>query len=385
MADEEESKTSQGNPSDPSVDEPPKAEAAAEDEAAAQAGEDAEAGAEEPKNRRARRAAASQARKQRLRERREAEAVGLDAQEMIDDAVARSTDQTAKWLKRNSTIIQGVIVAGVVVWAGWGIYGWRLAKAQASASSEVAKAVAQERGLVTDEPAPEDDTDPRPRFKAEADRLNASRTAFEQAIAAREGTGAAKYAQLALAAVHLDEGKHDDALKTFQALSKDQLASSDPEFRGRALEGVGLAYEGKGDQASALTAYQELEKAGVSGFSELALYRQARLLQAQGKPDEAKKAAEKLNEQTKSLGPGQITYIGQMAKTLSEELGIAVPAAAMPEPGKITPEQLEELQRKIRESVGKSALATPTEPEPSESETTESETTESPKTAESEQ
>src|SRR5690606_25746447 len=136
---------------------------------------DASSAAEEPQNRRARRAAASQARKARMRERREAEAVGLGAQELLDDALVRSTDTAAKWLRRNSAILQWTLVIGLVSWAGWGIYGWRAASKKAAASDALALAVEAERGKIGDpaeqgRPNEQGVVDPTPIFEDKDER-----------------------------------------------------------------------------------------------------------------------------------------------------------------------------------------------------------------------
>src|SRR5690606_30212175 len=146
------------------------------------AGEEAAEGSGE--NRRARRAALAKARKQRLRERRDAEAVGLDTQEVIDEALVRSTDTVAKWIRRHSTLLQGLFVAGLVSWAGWGAYGLWAAKVRAEASDAVAKAIASESGRIGDpETAGQPDErgviDPSPVFEDDQARLTAAQAAFE--------------------------------------------------------------------------------------------------------------------------------------------------------------------------------------------------------------
>src|SRR5690606_20739242 len=96
------------------------------------------------------RTAAAQARKARVRERREAEAVGLDAQEMLDDALVRSTDTAGKWLRNNSTTLQWAVVLGIAGWSGWGIYNWQAQEARAEATAALAAAVDTERGKIGD-------------------------------------------------------------------------------------------------------------------------------------------------------------------------------------------------------------------------------------------
>lgn len=318
---------------------------------------DASSAAEEPQNRRARRAAASQARKARMRERREAEAVGLGAQELLDDALVRSTDTAAKWLRRNSAILQWALVIGLVSWAGWGIYGWRAASKKAAASDALALAVEAERGKIGDpaeqgRPNEQGVVDPTPIFEDKDERLGAAAGRFEQAATMRDGSGTSQYAVLGLAAVLLDSGRYDEAAAKYTAVQTSTFAQSDPELRGRALEGLALVHEAKGDPSAALAAYQELQKADIAGFTELAMYQQARLNQALGKTAEAKKLAlelrEKLGDVTDPIEVSK-SFVRSALEQLSNELGLepAKPPASKP----ITPLQLEELQRQVQEQI----------------------------------
>lgn len=328
--------------------------------------DDEGAGSEAPaagegENRRARRAALAKARKQRMRERKEAEAVGLDTQEVIDEALVRSTDTVAKWLKRNSTVLQVLAVVGLVSWAGWGAWGLWGAKVRAEASDAVAKALASVEGRIGDpteqgQPDEQGIVDPRPIFKDDQARLSAAETALVAASKVREGSGTALYAKLALASVELDQGKLDEALAHYQAVADSALAKDDPELRGRAIEGSALALEKKGDKAGALARYQELVASGKSGFVESALLEQARLQRDLGKLDEAKaslkQAREKLAATPGFDSPG--SYLRQRLESLASEIDPEL-AKTLRQPPQLTPERLRELQEQVKKALGNNA------------------------------
>src|SRR5690606_20261285 len=102
------------------------------------------------------------------------------------------------------------------------------------------------------------------------------------------GTGAAILARLAEGSLLLDARDADGALAAYTDVKDSPLAAADSEVKGRALEGIGFAYELKALAApaekethldAALEAFRELENAvEVKGFKELAIYHQARVL-----------------------------------------------------------------------------------------------------------
>jgi tetratricopeptide (TPR) repeat protein len=323
--------------------------------AADEAGADTEGAGE---NRRARRAALAKARKQRMRERKEAEAVGLDAQEVFDEALVRSTDTVGKFLRRNSTVLQGLLATGLITWAAWGGYGLYRAKVRAEASDAVAKALAMESGKIGDpeqagQPDEQGIVDPSPVFKDDEARLTAAREALQKAAALRENSGTAHYARLALASVLFDMGKLDEAIAAYQAVETSDFGKQDPELRGRALEGVALALERKGDQQGALARYQELVASGTPGFVLPALLDQARLQHALGKSEEAKATLKQFRDEfAKTHGDDtQPSYLSQRAEALTREVD-PVAAKELSKPPALTPERLKQLQEQVQKAIG---------------------------------
>jgi hypothetical protein len=86
------------------------------------------------KNRRIREEAAEKRRKKREAAERPAVArAGLDAGEMVDDALARGTHAIGGWLKRNFTILQWVLVIGLAGGVGFQIYRYHRDKTRPKA------------------------------------------------------------------------------------------------------------------------------------------------------------------------------------------------------------------------------------------------------------
>ena len=157
------------------------------------------AGPAQPENRRARRAAASTSRKKGHARHRAAAAsaktAGLDAGEMVDDALSRAADGSARWIKNHFNIVQWLIVASVAGWIGWQIYSWRSDKTAVKISDSLSEAVDAEFGRIG---SPDDEgkvdargsVDTRRVFSTDDDRLKA--TAADSYQACRHGARRAR-------------------------------------------------------------------------------------------------------------------------------------------------------------------------------------------------
>jgi tetratricopeptide (TPR) repeat protein len=332
---------------------------------ASTAGSDAET--EEAGNRRARRAAAARARKDRVREREEAQAIGLDAQEILDDALVRSTDTAGKWLKKNMNLLQWVFVGGITIWAGWGLYGWQQARAEAAASDKFARAANAQFGKVGADA--EKDTspeiiDPTPTFADDKARLEAAQSAFEESAKRKSGDGTGLYSRLALAAVLTDQGKFDDAKAQVDEVLASKLAQTDALLKAQASESLALVLEGKGDKAGALAVFEKAAiQPGISG--NVAKYNQARLLRDLNRVEDAKKIITDLYAQLppKEGMAGMFpNYVEQGVKALASALGVEPPK---PVPPAITPAQVKDLASSVQKAINEGAAKSePAEPVP---------------------
>ncbi len=268
---------------------------------------------------------------QRRREKREREtavARGLDAGEMVDDALARATHGATEFIRKHFNIVQWVIVLGIAGGIGWQIWSWRYGKNVAKASDELMQAVAAEQGLVgrTLDPALEGLV---PTFDTDEARLKQAEEEYREALELREGSGTAILAKLGLAGVLYDQGKHDEAIAAYEEVKGSELAKHDADVRVRALEGIGLSQEAKGDTDAALKTFRELENSEVPGMKALGLLHQARVSFSKGEKDKAKELAKQAQEHaTKELSPYQTA--GYLDSASRELLAAIDPSLAPP-------------------------------------------------------
>jgi tetratricopeptide (TPR) repeat protein len=301
------------------------------------------------RNQRIREEAAQKRRTRREGERRPASAAGLDASEMMDDALARTTHVAAGWLKRHFNVIQWVVVVAAAGGIGWQVYAHQKQKSAGAAGEALMAAVAKENGRVGDEDdgSPDPRTllaDMRPHFATDADRLAAAASAYK---AVDKGDNAKILARLGLAGVYFDQGKNKEALAEYRAVRESQLATQDSDVRARSVEGMGLAEEALGNTEGALKAFRELGNFDNASLSGLGLYHQARLAFAKGDKQQAqdllKKVLEKVapkQDSSKGMFGEAPGYVEQAAKTL---LATIDPNAVPASPRGLTPEQLKQL------------------------------------------
>ena len=289
----------------------------------------------------------------------------LEAGEIVDDALARTTQAAGEWLKRNANVVQWVVIVCIVGWVGYAIYSYRAGRASEQASAKLSTAIRAEGARIgSDETKADPQTglvETRPSFASEELRLKAAEQQY-RAIADGGTTSAATFAKLGLASVLYDQGKFADAKAAYQAVKDSKLASQDLGVKGRALEGVGISLEATGDKDGALKAFGELSNVDGLGFNALGAYHQARLAYASGSTDKAKeylKDAQKrldtlagtdTKDAKKSLGGGNSGYLQQAVRDLQRRVDpTAVPAAS---PTSLTAEQIQELSEQMGSGDG---------------------------------
>ena len=261
-------------------------------------------------NRQARRTAAAKARSNRKRERAESAAIGLDAGEMVDDALVRATDKISRLGRKHWNAIQWVIGLGLIGGLGFQVYTWYVRSVDARTTDALFEGALAEQGTIGD-PKDQGKPDsngliaPTPIFETEAARQAAALAAYQKAAELRPGTPAEGFARLGEGGVQLEQGKTDEAIGVYDRVAASSVARAHPQIRAGALEGRGLALESKGDLAGARRAFEELGT--LAGFENQALYQQARLAQAQGDLPAAKAALSKL---FKALGPPKAASLG---------------------------------------------------------------------------
>ena len=219
--------------------------------------------------------------------------------EMVDDAFARSTSAAGKWLRANFGKIQWVVLAGIAAAAGFAIYTSQVEKTAAAATDALVAGITVEHGKVIAEDKRSDEekeADPSKVYKTADERTDAALAAYRKAQAEHAGTAAALLAKLGEAGVLLDKRDWPGAIEAYNAVLASKLATADADVRGRAIEGVGLAKEGKGDLAEATASFKELQAIDERGFKELGMYHEARMLLAKGDKDKAKDLLKQIHD-----------------------------------------------------------------------------------------
>jgi hypothetical protein len=306
--------------------------------------------------------------KELLTRRKEAAAerrpVQLDAGEMVEDVLARATSGVTKWVRKNFALLQWGIIGAIALTGAVLFYLSRVEKKEGRISESLAVAVAADRGRVLEEDKRSDDEkelDPTRVFKTSAERADAALAAYNQVIDQHAGTGAALLAKLGQAGALLDKKEYGPALEAYSAVVASPLAGADADVKGRALEGMGFAKEGKGDLDGALETFKQLEAIDAKGYKELAQYHQARILIAKGDTEKAKELLKVAREKLSAPGLDQNTFQYLEAvidETLRKLDPSAVPARAQlggPKGSSMSPEELERLIQQARENAEKKA------------------------------
>jgi hypothetical protein len=281
---------------------------------------------------------------------------------MVEDALSRMTSGAGRWIRQNFHILQWVLLAAVVGTGGTLFYLSRVEKKEGTASATLIAAVAADRGKVLAEDKRSDEEkeiDPTRVFKSAEERSDTALAAYNKVIDEHAGSGAAILAKLGQAGVMLDKKDYPHALEAFSAVAASTLAGADPDVKGRALEGLGFAKEGKGDLDGALATFKELEGIDAKGYKELGLYHQARILIAKKDTDKAKELLKTAREKLQAPGVDGHTFQFLEAvvdETLRKLDPSAVPARTQlggPKGSSMTPEEIERLIKKARENAEK--------------------------------
>lgn len=289
----------------------------------------------------------------------------LDAGEMVDDALARGWASTIKWLRSNLPMIQWVVAAGLIGVSGYVGYTYFTQKKLGESSGLLASGAMAEAGYVmADDKRTDDDKelDPSLVFKTVAEREDKALASYRDAQAQHPGTGAAILAKLGEAGVLLDKREWDKSIEAYDAVLKTPLAAADPDVKGRAIEGLGMAKEGKGDLEGAAAEFRRLETIDAKGYKELSQYHQARLLMAKNTDEDRAKAKDLLKAaydklKEPSLDKKPMPYleksIEQALKVLDPSLVPDRDSMNSVRGGAMSQEELQQRLRKIQEELGK--------------------------------
>lgn len=178
--------------------------------------------------------------------------------------------------------------------------------------------------------------------------------AFKEARDNARTSAVKKASSLGIASTLLALGKFDLARKEYQALAADP--SGMIGMLHFIYEGLGFSYEGLGKTKEALEQYKKLESCEDGAYKQLGLYHQARLLEAEGKKEEARKLYVRIaadinaaQEMSPLLAFLQEKISDKEGVDLSpsffkgSDTGFGGPGAG----GELTPEKLEQLKKQL--------------------------------------
>jgi tetratricopeptide (TPR) repeat protein len=199
--------------------------------------------------------------------------------------------------------------------------------------------------------------DGKPVFKTREDRAKKAIEAFEATIKRDPKSQSAGWAQAGLAAIKLELGKHDEALKLYETAYAQHKAET-PVLAARALEGIAISLEAAGKTDEAVKRFEELK--GFAGGSEkdLAEYHLGRLKLAKGDRDGAKALLKPLYDRLgeRKEGVPQSRYLrGEVEIRLAEIDSSLVDKGAGGgggEPSQFSQEELQRLIEQLRQQQG---------------------------------
>lgn len=198
------------------------------------------------------------------------------------DKFQQAATQAASWIaaRRRRVVMLGAVAVGLVVILA--IVSALRTRRDEQAGAAAADLLSVMSGEVSAVPLP---GLPGPFFPTEEAKQRAIVAAADRVVADHGGTPAAALASLAAGDAHLRLRAWDAAKAAYERYLAD--AAKDDSLRFGALEGIGLAEEGKGNLDAAAAAYDRLAREAPA-FADRADLDRARVLAAQGKTADAK-------------------------------------------------------------------------------------------------
>jgi len=206
-----------------------------------------------------------------------------------EDAFQAGVKEVGRGAAKRGRSVAIFVTVGVALVVGGVVFYARGQQASASATRVLADAVAYESRAVVGDPelllGKSKRRPTAPVVKDEAERGAAVEKALAELSTQAPGSGAAVDGELLRAARLMREGKAAEAQAAYTKFL--ELGGAGHPLRWAAREGLGFAREAQDDLAGALLEFTAL--AGEKGvfYRDMGLYHRARILERQGKKDEA--------------------------------------------------------------------------------------------------
>lgn len=207
------------------------------------------------------------------------------------DAFQKATADLSKGLMENQKAVYialGVIVALVVIFA---IASQMGARRTSEGGGALAKALETARRPVAGSMDPS--TDPTlPEFSSRNEKYETLVKQLEEVRQQFPDSDAAHSARYYIADAQFQLGNYDAAISNYEGyLASAQQGSP---LKVLALEGLGYSYEEKKDYAKAADAFARMKQEAGESYKDRAAYHQARMLELEGKKEEAAAAFQQI-------------------------------------------------------------------------------------------
>jgi tetratricopeptide (TPR) repeat protein len=221
------------------------------------------------------------------------------SQQGIQDEFQAKGFELVEWTQENRTVVMGLIA--VILVAGVAYAGVQLSSRSANeaASNAYVAALEVHRASLGDAPANilggalgGVEKKSALSFSDAKERAQKAREAFQKVVDEHSGTDVAAMAELYLAQNALTLEDYDGAVAAYERYLAATEKSDPLRFLG--LDGYATALDAKGRRADAIKTLDELIALPAKVNEDVALLRIARLYRAEGKTDDARRAAERL-------------------------------------------------------------------------------------------
>jgi tetratricopeptide (TPR) repeat protein len=198
------------------------------------------------------------------------------------------------WLATNFKQILIIVIAIVVIGAGFGLYSWNKERSELKANEQVF--ALPSIGLA---------------------RSTASADTYLKAAQENSGNQVGKRAELLAADVLFRNGKYAEAQAQFEKFLKDN--NSDTAMNSQAALGVAASVEAQGKGADAIPKYQDVvNRFGMTAAGSQAKLSLARLFETQSRPDQALKLYDELNKAANPYDPWRAVAVEKREQLLSK-------------------------------------------------------------------
>jgi hypothetical protein len=208
------------------------------------------------------------------------------AEEAPVEQLQSFTSRAYFFLRPHALKLFAVIGGVAVVLVGFSVYSWWDTKRESQATKlfgEVTRIlearVEEEKPEKPDEPPPPEKQDDKLTYPTVKARSEAALGVLERLERDYSGTDVSDQGRLVKAGLLFDLGRHDEAIGIYRSIVDGGKAG---ELRFLAAEGLGYAFEAKGDLDGALQAFQKLQPDEKGFYRDVSLYHQARVLAAKG-------------------------------------------------------------------------------------------------------